>query len=80
MVLQLHGGGVNSFIGLLKKTYGVNFLPFQQMRYRKASCKKVLALANVMEVVKVINLVRARNRAFKSYHSVSDTKVAENRV
>lgn len=22
-------GGVNSFIGLLKKKYGVNFLPFQ---------------------------------------------------
>lgn len=50
------------------------------MRYQKASCRKVLALANVMEVVKVINLVRARNGAFNGYHSVSDTKVAENRV
>lgn len=50
------------------------------MRYQKASCREVLALANVMEVVKVINLVRARNGAFNGYHSVSDTKVAENRV
>lgn len=45
------------------------------MRYQKAYCRKV-ALANVMEVVKVIDLVKA----FNSYHSVSDTKVAENRV
>jgi len=50
------------------------------MRYRRASCGKVLALANVMEAVKVINLVRARNGAFNGYHSVSDIKVAENRV
>lgn len=50
------------------------------MGYQKASCRKVPALANVMEVVKVINLVRARNGAFNGYHSVSDTKVAENRV
>lgn len=73
-------GGVNSFIGLLKKKYGVNFLPFQWMRYQKASCRKVLALANVMEVVKVINLVREKNGAFNGYYSVSDTKVAEKRV
>lgn len=50
------------------------------MRYQKASCRKVLALANVMEVVKVINLVREKNGAFNGYYSVSDTKVAEKRV
>lgn len=29
-------GEVNSFIGLLKKKYGVNFLPFQWMKYQKS--------------------------------------------